>query len=147
MKRESVAPFRGFDFTPTYVHATTSRQGVSKRASKSKEPPKPVRVIQIPSFSQDVQLHKADNAWTPLALAKKKGSDVKQDELDDLAKKVRAILNKLTPQKFTTLVEQFQELPIDSQSKLTSSMELIFEKVMRFFDVALTLIDNKQFSV
>ena len=72
---------------------------------------------------------------------------MKQDELDDLAKKVRAILNKLTPQKFTTLVEQFQELPIDSQSKLTSSMELIFEKVMRFFDVALTLIDNKQFSV
>jgi translation initiation factor 4G len=111
------------------VTTTSSRQGVSKRASKSKEQPKPVRVIQIPSFSQDVQLHKADNAWTPIALAKKKGTDIKQDELDDLAKKVRAILNKLTPQKFTTLVEQFQELPIDSEAKLSKSMELIFEKV------------------
>jgi hypothetical protein len=42
---------------------------------------------------------------------------------------VRAILNKLTPQKFSTLVAQFQELPIDSQSKLNTCMELIFEKV------------------
>jgi translation initiation factor 4G len=47
-----------------------------------------------------------------------------------LAKKVRAILNKLTPQKFTTLVEQFQELPIDSEAKLSKSMELIFEKAL-----------------
>jgi MIF4G domain len=44
-----------------------------------------------------------------------------------LAKKVRAILNKLTPQKFTTLVEQFQELPIDSEAKLSKSLELFFE--------------------
>lgn len=130
VKRESAAPFRGFDFTPSYVHPTTSRQGINKRASKSKEPIKPVRVIQIPSFSQDVQLHKADNAWTPLAIAKKKGADIKQDELDDLSKKVRAILNKLTPQKFSTLVEQFQDLPIDSQAKLTTAMQLIFEKAL-----------------
>jgi translation initiation factor 4G len=128
VKREANS-YRAFDFTPNYVTTTNSRQGISKRASKSKEQPKQVRVIQIPSFSQDVQLHKADNAWTPGALAKKKGADVKQDELDDLAKKVRAILNKLTPQKFTTLVEQFQELPIDSEAKLSKSMELIFEKV------------------
>jgi hypothetical protein len=121
--------FRTFDFTPSYVHPTSSRQGVNKRASKTKEPPKPVRVIQIPSFSQDVQLHKADNAWTPVALAKKKGAEIKQDDLDDLPKKVRAILNKLTPQKFNKLVEQFQELPIDSQTKLKCCMELIFEKV------------------
>ncbi len=89
VKREPSMQYRSFDFTPSYVHPTTSRQGgVSKRASKTKEPPKPVRVIQIPSFSQDVQLHKADNAWTPVAIAKKKGADVKADEIDDLPKKV-----------------------------------------------------------
>ena len=108
------------------MHPTPSRTGIPKRASKTKEPPKPPRIIQIPSFSQDVQLHKADHAWTPVALAKKKGAEVKTD---DLPKKVRAILNKLTPQKFTTLVEQFQELPIDSQSKLNACMKLIFKKV------------------
>ncbi len=64
-----------------------------------------------------------------MALAKKKGAEIKQDDLDDLPKKVRAILNKLTPQKFNKLVEQFQELPIDSQTKLKCCMELIFEKV------------------
>ena len=122
---------RGFDFAPHFVRSTTSRQGtVSKRLSKSKDAPKPVRVIQIPSFSQDVQLHKAEVAWTPGAIAKKKGVDVEQDEIDALGKKIRAILNKLTPQKFDTLVEQFKELPINTERKLKMAMELIFEKAV-----------------
>jgi hypothetical protein len=59
------------------------KPNVSKRASKTKEPPQPVRDIQIPSYSQDVQLQKADNAWTPQSIAKKK------KELDNFLKKVR----------------------------------------------------------
>jgi len=65
-------------------------------------------VISIPSFSQDVQLHKAENAWTPGIAAKKAGIETSEDETADLAKKVRAILNKLTPQKFEV---SFQLIP------------------------------------
>ena len=47
-----------------------------------------------------------------------------------LERKARAILNKLTPQKFDKLVLQFKELDIDSAEKLEMGMELVFEKVM-----------------
>merc|ERR1719244_1111861 len=96
-------PRGGFDFVPSFVKSTTSRGhagGMSKRPSKSKDPPKMVRVIKIPSFSQDVELHRAENAWTP-GLKKKAGADqaadaerTETDELEDLRKKVRSILNK-----------------------------------------------------
>ena len=47
-----------------------------------------------------------------------------------LERKARAILNKLTPQKFDKLVLQFKELDIDSAEKLEMGMELVFEKVI-----------------
>ena len=46
-----------------------------------------------------------------------------------LERRSRAILNKLTPQKFDKLVQQFKELDIDTIEKLTMCMELVFEKV------------------
>ena len=59
-------------------------------------------------------MHKAKSAWVP---GVKKGDEKTATTSDDgdLKKKVLAILNKLTPQRFETLVEKFQELPIDSQ--------------------------------
>ena len=60
-------------------------------------------------------------------------------ELQELGRKVIAILNKLTPQKFDTLVLRFQELPIDSTEKLSLFMELIFEKAVA--------VDEPSFSV
>lgn len=51
-------------------------------------------------------------------------------KLQIVLNKVKGILNKLTPQKFDVLVETFQELQIDNESKLIGSIDLIFEKVM-----------------
>jgi len=48
----------------------------------------------------------------------------------DLYKKVRGILNKLTPQKFETLLKQVQDLPINSEERLSGCIEIIFEKVI-----------------
>ena len=59
-----------------------------------------------------------------------KGKDESVDEVEALAKRVRAILNKLCPQKFDTLVNQFMELPIDNIEKMTKAMELVFEKAL-----------------
>ena len=68
-------------------------------------------------------LHEAENAWKPRKL------DENEDEMAVLERKVRAILNKLTPQKFDKLVAQFKELQIDTAEKLEMCMELVFEKV------------------
>ena len=74
-----------------------------------------------------VVLHEAENAWKPRKLD---NEDVEEDEMAILERKSRAILNKLTPQKFDKLVQQFKELQIDTVEKLTMCMELVFEKVV-----------------
>lgn len=49
--------------------------------------------------------------------------------LQELYRKVRSILNKLTPQKFQTLIQQINELDIDTADRLEGAIDLIFEKV------------------
>lgn len=45
-------------------------------------------------------------------------------------KKLRAILNKLTPEKFETLSGQVKELEIDNTERLCAVIDLIFEKAI-----------------
>lgn len=47
----------------------------------------------------------------------------------ELYRAVIAILNKLTPQKFKTLIDQIIELKIDSPERLEGVIDRIFEKV------------------
>ena len=57
----------------------------------------------------------------------------------ELFREVAAILNKLTPQKFKTLIEQFFELKIDTPERLEGVVDRIFEKV--------TMEDNVYFII
>lgn len=50
------------------------------------------------------------------------------------------MLNKLTPQKFHTLVSQVQALPIDSNERLMGVINLVFEKVRQASVKAAALI-------
>jgi len=71
------------------------------------------------------ELKKAENAWKP--------SFEEREDLDageQLNRKVRSILNKLTPQNCATLVNQFQELAIDTEAKLYSCVDLVFKQVL-----------------
>lgn len=70
-------------------------------------------------------------------LKKESSAEVEEDPIAELERNVRSILNKLTPQKFDKLVKQFNELKIDSETKLANSIELIFEKA----------VDEPEFSV
>ena len=81
-------------------------------------------------ISQEVKLNKAENAWKPRVKDNKKDDDPKETEIKELKRKCLAILNKLAPQKFKTLVLKFQDLPIDSPEKLSLCMELVFEKAV-----------------
>jgi translation initiation factor 4G len=85
------------------------------------------------SSSLQVNLNQAENAWKPTVKADTaavEGEQSEEDQVSVLAKRVRAILNKLCPQKFDTLVQQFRDLPIDTGDKLAKSMELVFEKAL-----------------
>lgn len=52
----------------------------------------------------------------------------------ELYRRVRAILNKLTPQKFQTLVKQCTNLEINTEERLKGSIDIIFEKVCLVFE-------------
>ncbi|KAJ8985507.1 hypothetical protein NQ317_015051 [Molorchus minor] len=49
---------------------------------------------------------------------------------EELYKKVRGVLNKLTPQKFDTLLSQIKSLQIDTAERLQGVIDLVFEKAV-----------------
>ena len=80
------------------------------------------------SLREDVKLRETENAWKPARLLQGNISE-EQVKTEVLYKKVRSVLNKLTPQKFATLVNQVRELEIDTQERLQGVIDLVFEKV------------------
>ena len=84
-------------------------------------------------MEEKVVLNQSDNAWKPATITIFKGTEDENGEKDEkavLERKWRAILNKLTPQNFETLVNKFKELDIDNESKLQMCVELFFEKAV-----------------
>lgn len=84
-----------------------------------------------------MQLNKAEKAWKPSV--KKSTSDHGDEEAEDdpeqvksqqLLKRLRSILNKLTPEKFQELTKQVKELTIDTEERLKAAIDLIFEKAI-----------------
>lgn len=48
----------------------------------------------------------------------------------ELFRKVRSILNKLTPQMFNQLMKQVTDLTIDTEERLKGVIDLVFEKAI-----------------
>lgn len=83
------------------------------------------------SLSDDIQLNKAEKAWKPAA--KKSRADEDDSEAlktQELFRRVRSVLNKLTPQMFQQLMKQVTELTIDTEERLKGVIDLIFEKAI-----------------
>lgn len=84
-----------------------------------------------------MQLNKAEKAWKP---SPKKPTtyhedlvgedDPEQVKSQQLLKRLRSILNKLTPEKFQELTKQVKELTIDTEERLKGAIDLIFEKAI-----------------
>lgn len=91
------------------------------------------------SLNQDVKLSENENAWRPRLLNKSDsdGDTKSTQEKDELVRRVRGILNKLTPERFDTLVEEIIQLKIDTPEKMDEVIVLVFEKA----------IDEPNFSV
>lgn len=132
----------GPDFTPSYLGNLGGRSVGGPRGP----PPGPRRSQQgqrkeprkiISSINEDIQLNKAEKAWKPSVKksARGRGEEAEDDnpehaKTQEVLKRLRSILNKLTPQNFQQLMKQVTELPIDTEERLKGAIDLIFEKAI-----------------
>lgn len=130
---------RGPDFTPAFAdfgRQMSGGRGAALMNISSRRPP-PRKIIMNVSVNDDVQLKKAENAWKPGMKRMELPEDPETVQTQELFRKVRSILNKLTPQKFNQLMKQVTDLTIDTEERLKGVIDLVFEKA----------IDEPSFSV
>lgn len=105
-------------------------QPTTSRKSQGKPKPSKPNVIHLSlSLREDVKLRETENAWKPSRL-KSGALDEEEVKTEALYKSVRSVLNKLTPQKFDTLIDQVRSLPIDTHERLQGVINLVFEKAV-----------------
>ncbi|XP_040014741.1 eukaryotic translation initiation factor 4 gamma 3 [Xiphias gladius] len=130
---------RGPDFTPAFAdfgRQMTGGRGAALMNIGARRPP-PRKIIMNVSVNDDVQLKKSENAWKPGMKREGFVEDSEAQKTQELFRKVRSILNKLTPQKFNQLMKQVTDLTIDTEERLKGVIDLVFEKA----------IDEPSFSV
>ncbi|TSK67162.1 Eukaryotic translation initiation factor 4 gamma 1 [Bagarius yarrelli] len=128
----------GPDFTPSF--ANLGRQPVGGRGpavslpgprrsgqSGSRKEPRKI-VLSGVSLTDDIQLNKAENAWRRGAAAE--SEDAESVKTRELLRRVRGVLNKLTPQMFQPLMKQITEMTIDTEERLKGVIDLVFEKAI-----------------
>ncbi|XP_034056881.1 eukaryotic translation initiation factor 4 gamma 3-like isoform X13 [Gymnodraco acuticeps] len=130
---ESRVISRGPDFTPAFAdfgRQTTGGRGAAPMNIGARRPP-PRKIIMHVPVNDEIQLKKSENAWKPIMKRPEVVIDdpVVQNTLE-LFKKVRSILNKLTPQKFNQLMQQVTDLTIDTEERLKGVIDLVFEKAI-----------------
>ncbi|XP_069096170.1 eukaryotic translation initiation factor 4 gamma 3 isoform X6 [Pleurodeles waltl] len=136
---------RGPDFTPAFADfprpAPAGRgvplMSVGTRRSQPSQRREPRKIIMNISVTEDVRLKKAENAWKPGIKRETQSEDPENVKTQELFRKVRSILNKLTPQMFNQLMKQVTDLTVDTEERLKGVIDLVFEKA----------IDEPSFSV
>ncbi|KAG7197148.1 hypothetical protein KM043_007233 [Ampulex compressa] len=118
---------------PAFGKSTvTTRMPPPNRKSHPAGKPKPTKPNMIHvslSLREDVKLRETENAWKPARL-KPTSMTEEEAKTEVLYKKVRSVLNKLTPQNFSTLLEQVRSLTIDTEERLQGVINLVFEKAV-----------------
>ncbi|XP_074916386.1 eukaryotic translation initiation factor 4 gamma 3 isoform X12 [Chelonoidis abingdonii] len=135
---------RGPDFTPAFAdfgRQTSGGKGVAllnvgPRRSQPSQRREPRKIITV-CVKEDVHLKKAENAWKPSLKRDSQAEDPENIKTQELFRKVRSILNKLTPQMFNQLMKQVTDLTVDTEERLKGVIDLVFEKA----------IDEPSFSV
>uniref|UniRef100_A0A670J7U6 Eukaryotic translation initiation factor 4 gamma 3 n=1 Tax=Podarcis muralis TaxID=64176 RepID=A0A670J7U6_PODMU len=135
---------RGPDFTPAFADFGRQIPGgrgapllnVGQRRSQPGQRREPRKIITV-CVKEDVHLKKAENAWKPSLKRETQAEDSESIKTQELFRKVRSILNKLTPQMFNQLMKQVTDLTVDTEERLKGVIDLVFEKA----------IDEPSFSV
>ncbi|NXQ46624.1 IF4G1 factor, partial [Catharus fuscescens] len=104
--------------------------GLSSRRSQQNPRKEPRKIIATVSLNEDVKLNKAEKAWKPSSKRASEEEDPENIKTQELLRRVRSILNKLTPQMFQQLMKQVMELSIDTEERLKGVIDLVFEKAI-----------------
>ncbi|CAM4679691.1 unnamed protein product [Leuciscus chuanchicus] len=131
---------RGPDFTPAFADFGRQLQGGRGEPllNVGLRRPSGRKIITNVSVNDEVQLKTTENAWKPGGLKRESAiEDPDAQKTQELFRKVRSILNKLTPQMFSQLMKQVTDLTIDTEERLKGVIDLVFEKA----------IDEPSFSV
>ncbi|XP_066459421.1 eukaryotic translation initiation factor 4 gamma 1 isoform X2 [Eleutherodactylus coqui] len=127
----------GPDFTPSFANLGRPAMGnrgpqanLGPRRSQHGPRKEPRKIIAAMSLNENVQLNKAEKAWKPVNKRAGEEDDPESIKTQDLFRRVRSILNKLTPQMFQQLMKQVQDLAIDTEDRLKGVIDLIFEKAI-----------------
>ncbi|KAM4693285.1 eukaryotic translation initiation factor 4 gamma 1 isoform 2-T3 [Discoglossus pictus] len=127
----------GPDFTPSFANlgrpAMGNRgppAGMGPRRSQQGPRKEPRKIIAAVSLNENVQLNKAEKAWKPTNKRASEENDPDNIKTQELFRRVRSILNKLTPQMFQQLMKQVTDLAIDTEDRLKGVIDLIFEKAI-----------------
>ncbi|XP_077785842.1 eukaryotic translation initiation factor 4 gamma 1 isoform X8 [Podarcis muralis] len=127
----------GPDFTPSFANLGRPTPpnrgppaGPGQRRSQQSLRKEPRKIIAVASLNEDVKLNKAEKAWKPSSKRASEPEDPENLKTQELFRRVRSILNKLTPQMFQQLMKQVTELSIDTEERLKGVIDLIFEKAI-----------------
>lgn len=124
-------------FAPHYIHQPGGNFGgfstsqTMTRRSSQQAISKPRKVIVTQSLQNEVELKTAEKPWKP-ELENEKSKIVETGEMDTkrLLKVFRGHLNKLTPQKYDSLIEKINALDLDGPERLSSVIDLVFDKAV-----------------
>ncbi|NXD16377.1 IF4G1 factor, partial [Nothocercus nigrocapillus] len=114
------------EFSPTPCQPS----GLGPRRSQQSQRKEPRKIIATVSLNEDVKLNKAEKAWKPSSKRASEEEDPENIKTQELLRRVRSILNKLTPQMFQQLMKQVMELSIDTEERLKGVIDLVFEKAI-----------------
>ncbi|XP_067049719.1 eukaryotic translation initiation factor 4 gamma 1-like isoform X3 [Acropora muricata] len=115
-------------FLPSYMRQMSKGNPSGSRSGRNRNVTTK-KVIELPSMQQQPDLKRVDNRWVRPSEVTKGGNE-EEAKTQELFRKVRGILNKLTPQKFQTLTQQIIDLDIDTQERLEGAIDLIFAKAI-----------------
>ncbi|KAK2557679.1 Eukaryotic translation initiation factor 4 gamma 1 [Acropora cervicornis] len=115
-------------FLPSYMRQMSKGNPSGSRSGRNRNVATK-KVIELPSMQQQPDLKRVDNRWVRPSEVTKGGNE-EEAKTQELFRKVRGILNKLTPQKFQTLTQQIIDLDIDTQERLEGAIDLIFAKAI-----------------
>ncbi|NXG26359.1 IF4G1 factor, partial [Grallaria varia] len=133
------------DFTPSFANlgrpvmgnrgllsffSMCQPSGLGPRRSQQSQRKEPRKIIATVSLNEDVKLNKAEKAWKPSSKRASEEEDPENIKTQELLRRVRSILNKLTPQMFQQLMKQVMELSIDTEERLKGVIDLVFEKAI-----------------
>eukprot|EP00118_Oscarella_pearsei_P028776 m.2894 g.2894 ORF g.2894 m.2894 type:complete len:1405 (+) comp8958_c0_seq1:204-4418(+) len=99
----------------------------SSRSKGSRPQKQAMKVIEMKTVEK---LERSENAWVRMS-ERAKDDEGDADVLhDEVMRKARGILNKLTPEKFLPLCRQMTDLPINTEKRLTGVIDIVFEKAV-----------------